>query len=114
MKHLKTLETISNDPQIGDYVIIKSYSPVDEVNDFINNNIGQIIDISQSKYSFSKYRLSIIYDNIPSEIKQYFENNNIKGTFYDGFRDYKFSDIIEYSKNKEDLEIILSSNKYNL
>jgi len=115
MKHLKTYETINDGPQIGDYVIIKSNSPVDAVVDFIENNIGQIIDITYPKnlYHDKISRYSIKYTNIPKNITSYFYNNVIKGKFCN-FRKSNYSDIIEYSKNKEDLKIKLTANKYNL
>ena len=49
MKHLRTYEESNNEPEIGDYVIIKRskfWSPRDEnFSEYVNNNIGQIIDV---------------------------------------------------------------------
>lgn len=101
MKHIKSFESL-NTPQIGDYVLYKkNNSEIIDIYDFLNNNIGQYIG--------DKNHLMVIkYDNIPFEIEQnYF--NKTKNTINLNPRD-----IIEFSPNKKDLELILKAKKYNL
>jgi len=109
MKHLKTFENINThlrtqkeEPKVGDYVICKEiYSTYPDVKKFTINNIGTIISTSEP-YPFVYL---IAYENVPYNIKYYFEND----TLY-----MSFKEIVEYSENKEDLEAILAANKYNL
>lgn len=85
-------------PKIGDYVITKSQQS-GAIAIFTNNNIGQLKSIYKNDYR-------IKYNNIPSELK-----GNFDGEYRRGF---DLRQIIHWSKNKEDLEIILQSEKYNL
>ena len=106
MKHLKIYEELNNTkPKIGDYVICKDY--LTEVYNFVLNNIGQIIDIV-SNYHGDQYVIK--FENIPENIKNWFYNyNNDRNT-----RSYDENEILYFSNNKEDLEIILQTKKYNL
>ena len=69
MKYIKKFENITDEPQIGDYVLIKihliEYKKKNEVNAFINNTIGVIIYISDID-------IRVQYDNIPDNIKDWF------------------------------------------
>jgi len=101
MKHIKTYEASKKTPQIGDYILCKP----DESNsivlgDFISNNIGKIIseDI--------KNIYDCEYENIPNYIKTVY--------FYKDMRLIKNKNILYFSPNKEDLELILKSKQYNL
>lgn len=102
MKYLKQYE---NNRKIrkGDYVLIKVLSSAcakDSIN-FIESNVGQIEKFEEFHYQikFDKY-----YDYTNSlgnkcSSKGYWATEN---------------EIIYSSKNKEELEIIISSKKYNL
>ena len=108
MRYLKKYEA-SRNPKIGDYVIIDPHTPVKEVEDWILNHIGQIIDVEMD-FSTDRYRYTVKYENIPKGWEDHFSydyhEKNIRRT-------YKFG-IEHYSKNKEDLERIIAINKYNL
>ena len=130
MKYLKKYEDINNgssnnEPKVNDYVILKSYS---HLGDFFKNNIGQIEaicpDIDSDKLVY------IIYfenENIPVSTLWYFDNlesinkflNKVnhellpityKKFFYVSYKE----DIKYFSSNKQDLEAIIYSEKYNL
>jgi hypothetical protein len=47
MKYLKTFEDIK--PRIGDYVIIDPYTHPEEVDNWILNHVGRIIDIQKRR-----------------------------------------------------------------
>lgn len=117
MKHIKTFENI-NIPQVGDYVIMNfnanNFSLADnylytEYIEFVNNTIGKIIKIEYDRYDKYKYIVTE-YENVPDSIRYHFNK--------DGYN--KFTDksdvrrISAFSRNKEDLEIILQAKKYNL
>jgi hypothetical protein len=117
MKYIKTYENIIKEPQIGDYVIIDYEFPDKEWTQYITNSIGQIIITSNNRSSDLLIRFYVtkqVYDNfvkINGDKYNSFniENNNI----YINIRLLK--NRIKYiSKNKEELEIILAANKYNL
>ena len=64
MKYLKTFENIK-EPQIGDYVICSEYDPGSsrtELENFLSNNIGQIINKHPAHY-YVKYK------HVPKKLK---------------------------------------------
>jgi len=71
---------------------------------FIKNKIGKII---RNDYIPRYYPYAITYDNIPADI---FDKkiNNINVILF------KRDDIEYWSKNKEELELILQTNKFNI
>ena len=101
MKYLKKFENV-NKPEIGDYVLVKSHTRYKEVKNFIDSNIGVIFKIR-------KDIITVKYKNIPSNIINkfsYINNNNSSGVY--DFYSYK---IENFSKNKEELEMILQAKK---
>ena len=103
--NFKMFETINeNSPEIGDYVICNEIDSEfeDEINLFISNNVGEFVrfDIYDAKYPYYIY-----YENAPDNLKVYFFNNA---------RNMRIDEISYWSKNKEELELILKSKKFNL
>jgi len=106
MKYIKTYETLNDFPKNGDYVICKNdYLYVatdrDDLNNFLKNNIGQIVDIQNLKYSYI-----IKFNNVPTDIRDYFNTDYLRG--------FTRREILHYSKNKKDLELFINVNKFNL
>lgn len=99
MKYLKKYESI-DESKIGDYVICNDNNL--EVGEFIKNNIGQIINISYGIHYYIKY------DNIPDDIKKYFNDSmpDVRMMFRE--------EVIHFSENKEKLKLLVTANKYNL
>ena len=96
-----------------DFVLIKyygrmvDYSNGKEFYKFLNNNIGKIID-THSIF------IHVSYKNIPDNILNNFSswgNFQIdkKNPLY--YLSFEYSDVVAYSKNKEELETLI---KYNL
>lgn len=108
MKHLKTYEAINITPEVGDYVIANSIYASKKLQSFFNSNIGQIIekvkDVNKKSPDIILYK--VYYD--PYEV----EPNNV--ILDDNSWLFDVDEILHISKNKEDLELILSANKYNL
>ena len=110
MKYIKQFDKLINtnfkDAEIGDYVLCSEESTIsdhdDDINIFIENNIGKIIELKRG------YDYIVEYDNIPKEFKNEFiySNNSARGMFK--------NEVKHISKNKKDLEAILMSKKYNL
>lgn len=95
MKYIKTFEDTKNIPKKGDYVIMKSESNDERIQDFINNNIGRI--------------------------KEYWPGSNVRVRFYDvptyfgdTVRLFSKNQIVAFAPTKKELELKLSINKYNL
>jgi len=111
MKHIKEFESLDdNDPVVGDYVICNEADSDKDITAFISSNIGQIIKIKISD-NLNKFLYFINYDNIPYNLRfrfTDFENTNKK------MRGMFIEEIKYWSKNKEDLEVKLQANKYNL
>jgi len=112
MKHLKTYEKTyeiieEDEPQVGDWVIcsVLSIDAINwtELNDFLNTNIGKYAENDGT--GFKPY--IIRYKNVPNKLN----NENFNG---DMFRYVHRREIVRFSKNKEDLEIYIDANKYNL
>jgi len=103
MKHLKTYESLSDKPEIGDYVICEDEEIISNntFRPFIKNNIGQIIEIDEKPPEYN-----IKYENIPTHL--------LNDYFYDDARYFYRKEIKYFSDNKEDLEILMNANKYNL
>lgn len=122
MKHIKTYENYNEKPKVGDYILanIKNSIPIahyGEYQEFINNSIGKIIEISYD-HSEKEYYLTVKYENIPKNIEflfhSYLEAGNIS---YNGERittSIFMNDIVFYSNNKEEVQKILDAKKYNL
>jgi len=109
MKYIKQYEELNSGlPKINEYVICEvgdvfdTYN-ISNLNLFLNNNIGQIVNINR----YDIYQIK--YQNIPDDISNMFttiNNNNV--------RNMRLDNILYCSKNKEELETLLSTNKYNL
>jgi hypothetical protein len=105
MKYIKQYEE-NTEPQIGDYAIVKDSVVTinDAFADFLSENIGEIVD---NKYSY-RYPFLVQFENIPDNLK-------IEFSVLNGYeREFNRNEIIAFSPNKEDLELIISANKYNL
>jgi len=112
MKHLKHFSERKDKPEIGDYVIIKTASGTEKV-DFINNNIGYIDRMFHSYYV-------ILYDidkdkdkdkeQEPGQWNDIYNKEDLKKlSFYAQHYEIKY-----WSKDKEELEILLQANKFNI
>ena len=105
MKYIKKFENV-NVPQIGDYAIVDNTSVNKNLNDFLSNNIAEIVDKYEietywGKINYYKFK----YENIPFGLSESFSNDTI------GFTELT---IGYFSKNKEDVEARIQSKKYNL
>jgi hypothetical protein len=116
MKHIRLYENYDqSEIQEGDYVVINIKADNKIYEEFINNNIGQLIYI----VPYNKDSLYIRYDNIPISLKSWFHK---KASILHPELDLQNSKcfhinsikIIDFSKNKEDLEYIFNAEKYNL
>lgn len=77
-------------PQIGDYIIAEVEFNDKDRQDTINNSIGSLFDINEGEFGYrTKY-----------------ENTNDV--------DLTFDEIKYWSNDKEDLEALIQSKKYNL
>ena len=108
MKYLKFYEELNIDkPEIGDYVLCFDIEEDDDLdkalNDFTSSNIGIIINIDTTK----PILYSIRYEKIPKDIMVYFDKPNSSRVCFE-------REIIHWSKNKEELETILTAKKHNL
>lgn len=111
MKYLKTYENLTIEPKVGDYVLMRVnlelYKDKDEVNDFVNNTIGQIIEIHKDE------EIRIRYDNVPDNIKDWFLNERHKGEkTYSRILSKK--NIVAIGETPEDVKFNKVINKYNL
>ena len=104
MKYLKKFETIteSKKMQVGDYILIRSTRNPEDLNNFINNNIGQIKKIESKS-------IRVMYDDIP---EKFYKNFHTKDEG-DG-RLFGKDQIVEFAKTKENLELKIQMKKFNI
>jgi len=127
------IKKLKQKPKIGDYVICDISDDTsgniiesNELISIIKNNIGQLINIGgqipQCPYSVV-YSKSDIPDkwrggwffNYDIYLKTYYKNKKSKPEYKNLYvHPFKIDQIKHYSKNKEDLEIYLLSNKFNI
>ena len=103
-------------PQIGDYVICKekNLDNIPKLKLFIENNIGQIVKISDS----GTKRLFLY--NIPSNLLKYFDylDNDFDLNEEKNCRIMYLNEIVFFSHSKQktlkELEIIITTKNFNL
>jgi len=103
MKYLKKFEmneTIF--PQIGDYVLI--VQNIRNISPFVNENIGTFIGMNDS----SIFLYKVQYENIPEELLQFADNKN------KNILNFSYDEITYWSKDKKELELMITTNKFNL
>jgi len=107
MKHLKNTKLHNNDdndPRVGDYVICEC--KIDDscnTKDFIKDKIGKIIRY----YEGGNYPYNVTYDDIPDNMW----NNKFGEQKVIVFKKFE---VVNWSNNKEDLELIINTKKFNL
>lgn len=108
----KIFETVSTQPNLGDYVIIRdpfSQGGPSEFFNFTGNNIGKIIKIGKEHGGTGKV-FTVKYENIPERLSfsklNFFNKNNE--------RDCTARDFTYWSEDKDELQVILDAEKYNL
>jgi hypothetical protein len=111
MKYIKTYEEQSEEEplQIGEFVICYEENDLsggktlgkEEINKFFALNIGQIVEYDDKWYE-------VEFENIPNTIDTWFHGSRLN------CRVMKRSEMIQHSKNKEDLLPYINQNKYNL
>jgi len=103
-----------DEPQIGDYVLseIGNYD-IPEVIDFIKDNIGQFIILWKEGTS-APYVVK--YENIPEEYVVEFQHLTYRKEKFKRVENiWRFKrEEIKYFGTKEEMEMILQANKYNL
>jgi len=153
MKYLRAFEEMNqSESEIGDYVLCTNnlkvsklnnfFSIEQKYNDFISNNVGQIIKITIIHDFFpsrTKYTFFVKYKNIPNEILPYgfitpdyfkreqidiefdiIESNNTRYEHenyrpnYTNISSFNSNEIVYFSKNEEDVKTFIQSNKYNI
>jgi len=96
MKYMIPFGTDKNEPQVGDYVIVHGTSRNDELNVFLLNNIGKVDEKIRSALRIKYHGLKKI-------------KNFDKNTTWVNIREIKV-----FAKTKEELELKIAANKYNL
>ena len=106
-------------PDIGDYVICKeevegliNVDITNELNNFLLSNIGKVIGTKGGEISEdydNEYPYLISYEKVPRKLKFCFEYSSDNNARVFGINEIEF-----WSKDKKDLESIISAKKYNL
>jgi len=97
MKYLKKFEDIENTPEIGDYIIPNVETLNHLIDNKINNHVYQIIGTKERNMGGFLYI-----------IKVKLNDNQLDDWYLSNY------EIMHLSKNKEDLEVLLQSNKFNI
>lgn len=93
---------------VGSYIIVKNNKYINEdLQMFIDNNIGKVDNIKMKIPEYKKY-VYLKYENVPTDIKNYFHGDNRD------IRKVYLADIGYCSDYKEKLEMILNAEKFNI
>lgn len=97
MKYVKTYEQ-KTEPQLGDYVVVRFLKNKTPLGELLERNIGKIVKVSN-------------YYTSPKTKKE-----KIKYLVEFGNQDYYINEeeILDFSKNKKDLEHYITSKNYNI
>ena len=117
MKHLKQYESFKDKLQVGDYILFYFNPNIgdEKLRTFFNTNIAQVDrideiddkDLKNFPYNTPNPTINIKYENIPPELIDRFGKNYLSIAL-------PKNAIVAWSNNKEDIETILSTNKYNI
>ena len=89
--------------KLGIFVISNSIYASNKIQNFFTNNIGTIID-----YDYGSNLYKVYYEDVPNNVML---NEDDKGI---NFWWFSLDEILYESKDKNDLEMILATNKYNI
>jgi hypothetical protein len=101
------------EPNIGDYVICsdnEDFLSADDnvtsknINYYLEVNVGKII--AKNEFGFDYI---VGYNNIPKDISNYFLHFGYKNS-----RGFNSNEIVKFSKDRIELELSLSTKKYNI
>lgn len=109
----------THNPRPNDYVICKSRShiPNTPLSQWLETHIGQVVgwyDANTKSSRFGKMRVIVEFDNLPEEFR------HVNQAVIDNLPDVETQrafplELIEYcSPNKDELEMIIQANKYDL
>lgn len=112
MKYIKTYES-KNKPKIGDYVICRDYAMDSVCNELLSKCVGKIINVNKHKHSSDilykfencNCRYFVEFKDLPHKIDYHFSHN---------VRAFERREILDFATTKEDLEIKINAQKYNL
>jgi hypothetical protein len=123
MRHIKKFETkrikksyINPTPYLGDYVICNVPNNSHafrltftgrKIIEFLPTVIGKV-----DRYNNNEYGVLYNEEDIPDEFKWYFVDDEYPITNY--VKWFNRQDIVEWSKDRGDLEAIFAAKKYNL
>lgn len=109
MKHLKIYEGY-NTPDVGDYVIcdihIGQFNEFKDLKDFVVDHIGVIVSLPKNS---DEYNYIVSYINLPTNLDSY-----VHGARYEPGINFSIDEIKHWSKDRDKLETILSTNKFNI
>lgn len=98
-------------PKVGDYVICTTeFNP--DLNLYLDENIGQIIEIDPPGNSYEPYQ--VIFDNIPKSLDIYTDVKINNFETYQTYIPFTISEIIYWYNDKKILEQILITKKFNI
>ena len=119
MKYLKKFETgtihkANIRPKIGDYIVSNwEYEYDKEWENYINNNIGQVIKVENKSER-------VIYQCKYEVSNKFYRKYNVSSLFYEENDRYYINmsfeifEILKFSSDRKDLEILLTAKNYNL
>lgn len=100
MKHLKTYEENTQYPEVGDYVLIDPMCAQENLESFFKTEIGKIIEYVDDDYE----QYHIKFDKPLPSLEKYKDN----------FLTFSDEEILDFSKNKEELLIKINAQNFNI
>ena len=104
MKYIKTFEKVGEkltkaqkNLQEGDYVILSTYNIFPRLKTFLENNIGEVVNIKKQPIVASSSTVIVKYYNIPKDLLNHFNVDNDDDTLF--YRSTQITNI-EIKKQK--------------
>jgi len=107
MKYIKKFEKTNRDIKKGDYAKLNFQTLNSELNSFFRNNFCKIIETN----GYSPIWFKFGFQYIPDELVEFF---NKQGKYYVYHIQLSTDDVVDYARTIEDLELKLSTKKFNL
>ena len=103
----------TNPPEVGDYVISNFSDDNKDWSEYIDGLIGQFISTPFQTYN-QTYRVKYFISDIDFDKYKDYVNIIVQNDKYYIIMIYSLHDLRYWSKDKEELELLLMSKKYNL
>jgi len=107
MKYIKKLKNYIEELEKGDYVKLNYITDNQDVNNFFDTNIGKVDDV----FGYNPLLFAVKFEYVPDNISERFIKYRNHYIYHVSFNS---EDLVAYAKTKEELELEIATNKFNI